>query len=114
MGYISNVNFKVRGNNYSQEEKALNELLANFGLDRNYCRCHNNSFEREYFHSLDKKDFGEIKKISRKFQDVVIEMAVEGESRDDLWVARFKAGKMERIYAEIVWPDFEEIKLPDE
>lgn len=53
----------------------------------------------------------DMRNVSRQFPDVLLTLYGEGEGSGDLWCKYFKAGKMQYAPAEIIYPDFDEIKL---
>lgn len=51
----------------------------------------------------------DLTKISKKHPEIIIQVEVEGENRDDNWKARYLNGESESVRAKIVFPKFEEI-----
>lgn len=47
--------------------------------------------------------------ISARFPEFTFTLTGIGEEAGDMWKKRFRAGQVEEIRAEIVWPEFEEL-----
>jgi len=47
--------------------------------------------------------------ISTHFPEFTFTLTGIGETNGDLWKKRFRAGRVEEVRAEIVWPEFEEL-----
>lgn len=53
----------------------------------------------------------EMKKLSRQFPGTLFELHGEGEENDDIWNKYFKDGKMQKCYAKMVIPPYDEALL---
>lgn len=50
-----------------------------------------------------------MKKISKEFPHITIDVTGVGEEQGDMWKARFRNGEFERVVAEFKMPDFTEL-----
>ena len=53
----------------------------------------------------------DLRKFSKKHPDVIFTLKGEGEESGDLWVEYYKAGKMQRCKAKIVYDDYDDSEL---
>lgn len=56
----------------------------------------------------------DIISVAKKHPDVILELTVYGEDRDDMWSMRFRGEEKETIKADIVWPEYTEILTSEE
>ena len=51
----------------------------------------------------------DLLRISTQFPEATFTLHGTGEATDDMWQKRFRAGRVEEVRPEIVWPEFEEL-----
>ena len=51
----------------------------------------------------------DLLRISTHFPKFTFTLTGIGEAADDMWKKRFRAGAVEEVRAEIVWPEFKEL-----
>ena len=116
MGYYTN--YEVRAVGFEDEDSAeffifkldkfVGEKLSiekeedwSTGELRKTYRVHGYISERKWYNWEDN-----LKEMSLKFKDVLIEVEGHGEEDEDIWRARIKNGDSEIVKAEIVFPAF--------
>ena len=110
MSYLSNITVVViDAKHYSDEDAILKAVQEEYFGDIN-----GDSIDIKLHHYWSKNDISFFKKLSKSHPGIIIELAVEGEESPDFWEARFKDGEYERLYADLVWPEFEQIRHPDD
>jgi hypothetical protein len=118
MSYITNTYFFVRdkrtgeklpaGNkSFEAVHKALND---NWGVNDKL----DDSIYIEFHHSIGEKETEILKALTVEHPDILIEINGEGEGQCDLWSSRVCAGKIETVHAEVVYPSFQTITLPQD
>lgn len=103
MGYETYYQLEVSSEAFEREEEILAKLKEISGYDFYDLAL------QEHYKWYDWE--GDMTELSKAFPDVTFELSGEGEETGDIWKARFKDGKSERIDAKIVWEDFQEIPM---
>lgn len=93
-----------------KNEDAIDSHIANDdGSDPHYYLVYYDGYwegEGKWYHHQD-----DMKVLSALFPDVLFTLKGEGEEGGDLWIEYYKAGKMQRVDAQIVYEEFDEQKL---
>ena len=55
----------------------------------------------------------DMARLSKMFPETLFKLTGDGSDADDLWVKWFKGGKIQRCYAEIVYPPYDETKFKE-
>lgn len=109
MGYDSNFQIRIyKYKSFEEAKQVVDDIEKESGhtmSEKDYDSC---SLNEAHWYDWEK----DLKKVSKKYPDVVIEADREGEDRNDNQRARFHDGKSEILGMIYSFPDFEEI--PDE
>ena len=108
MGYCSNYFITI----HTDDEKKAKEIFKAIE-DRSGYSIEEDAFPMDGF-ILDSKWYDsddDLAKVSKEFPDIVIEMSVEGEDRDDNWTIRVKNGEKEIVQAVTATPPFTKILI---
>lgn len=108
MGYCSNYFITI----HTDDEKKAKEIFKAIE-DRSGYSIEEDASPMDGF-ILDSKWYDsdyDLAEVSKKFPDIVIEMSVEGEERDDNWTIRVKNGEKEIVQAVTATPPFTKILI---
>jgi hypothetical protein len=107
MGYYTRYNIRVTGaDNSNQMVKFAEELdLIDYEIAGEDGTVLGANFEDKWY------DWErDMKRVSKSFPRMLIEVDGKGEDAEDIWMARIRDGDSEIIYAKIVFDDFKIIK----
>lgn len=98
MGYYTDFNFE---NNPDEVIEEINKI-SGYGDEPETTEY----YERKWYSWEE-----DMRKVSKKFPDVIIHLEGNGEEQGDQWKAYFKNGKAQVVHAEIKFAPFDESKL---
>lgn len=106
MGYCSTyiITPCVDDENKAKEILDAIEKRSGYNIEENGSPDSGIVFDAKWYDSED-----DLVEVSKEFPEVVIEMDVEGEERDDNWTIRVKNGEKEIVRAKTVTPPFTKI-----
>jgi len=110
MGYYTRFDLDVQDSTEEQDKEITKEIYKIFGIEEDF---NEESFYGEFFEEEMKwYDYQkDMKKLSKKFPELLFELSGAGEEQGDLWYAWFKNGKMQYEKAQVMFGEFDERKL---
>lgn len=109
MSYYSNFNLYIH-----TPEGDDKDYEAEICTNENVSDLIKNLIEQQYIFEKWYNFEEDMQNLSLLYPDLIFELNIEGQDRDDNSCMRFKNGQKEAIYAKIAWEEFKTILLESE
>lgn len=110
MGYDNNFLLYFHGGNSEERKQVMEEIEKESG----YTLTDKDDEEAHLYESHWYDYERDITKVAKKHPDIIIEVWREGEERGDGEGTRFKKDERESVKLKYVWPEFKNIRVPDD
>ena len=115
MGYHSNFNICIlRGRTCSETIPDGKQIFREIEDKSGYRFNSLNNTDAELYDASWNNAVNDITSVAKKHPDVILELTVYGDDRDDMWSMRFCGEEQETSKADIVWPEYTEILTKEE
>ena len=108
MGYRSNFIISLTGGDPESYKQIFDEIREQSGYNYDELYSHQAAVHDASWCNMQE----DLAAVARRHPELVIEVNVEGEDRDDNWIRRFRGTETESVLMTSSWPPFERIRLP--